>query len=200
MRGNVAGDNIKRLRKDRGLSQEELAARVSEITGKDVSIATISKIEKGQMGVKLDWYEMIAEALGISLHEIIAATPVRLLPIIGQIAAGHWSEAIEDPEGWMPGPADLGGPHAFALRAVGDSMDRIVGEGGYIVVDPDLRDLAVGKVYAVRNVEGETTFKQYSAEPPQLVPCSNNPKHRPIPIGQDPFVVIGRVIWAGSPL
>lgn len=199
MRSNTAGLNIKRLRKERGLTQEQLAARISE----DTSIATISKLEKGQMSMSLDWIQRIASALGVTEHEIIARgdiSRVRLIPIIGLIAAGNWSEAIENPEGYMPAAPDVGGPNCFALRPVGDSMDQLVGEGGCIVVDPDQRDLHDGKAYAVRNAEGDTTFKRYQASPPTLLPCSSNKDHQPIPLGREPFTVIGRVTWAGWPL
>lgn len=198
MQENDAYLNIKRLRKERSLTQEGLAARISE----EVSIATISKLEKGQMALTTEWIDRIAKALGVTRHDVIAsqASPVRFVPIIGLIAAGNWSEAIEQPDGWMPVRPDVGGPNCFALKAVGDSMDQLIGEGGYIVVDPDQQDLFDAKVYAVRNTEGETTFKRYQAQPPTLLPCSGNDSHKPIPLGREPFTVVGRVTWAGWPL
>lgn len=190
------GENIRRLRKDRALTQEDLAARI----GEDTSIATISKLEKGQMKLTHDWIVALADALGVSQHDIIAEPDfsMRVVPVLGLIQAGAWSEAIAEPSGWIPVFGDVGGVNVFALQPVGDSMDKLVREGGYIVVDPDQRDLHDGSHFAVMNAHGETTFKRYLASPPQLVPVSYNGEHQPIPLGREPFVVIGRVTWAGG--
>ncbi len=192
---------IQQLRKERGLTQEELAARIAEDSASrfsgGVHLTSISKIENGKTRLTLDWVGAIARALKVTPHEIIGPASIRFVPWIGQIAAGNWSEAIEHPSGYIPAAADVGGPNCFALQPVGDSMDRIVVEGGWIIVDPDQRDLIDRKLYAVRNAEGETTFKQYQADPPALLPCSSNPAHQPIPLGREPFTVIGRVTWVG---
>jgi SOS-response transcriptional repressor LexA len=74
-------------------------------------------------------------------------------------------------------------------------MDKLVGEDGLIIVDPDQRDLINGKLYCVRNIAGEATFKRYRADPPQLEPMSSNPYHTAIPLGREPFIVIGRVTY-----
>jgi repressor LexA len=196
MESATAGENIRKLRQERGLTQEQLAARVSE----DTSIATISKLETGKMALTVEWISSIAKALLVSPHDIITESehsPVRFVPIIGYIAASNWNEAVTHPQGWMPIPSGFGGPNCFALKPIGDSMNELVNEEGYIVVDPDKRSLVDGKVYAMRNAEGETTFKRYKSHPPSLIPCSTNPEHQPIPIGEEPFSVIGRVIWVG---
>jgi repressor LexA len=198
MSGAVTRNRIRELRKERGLTQEELAARL----GEDTSIATVSRLESGSMGLTHSWIDRIAQAMKISPHEIIA-TPgnqLRMVPVIGHIAAGAWAEAIERPEGWIPALPSVGGPNSFALKPVGDSMDQLADEESYIIVDPDQRELEIGRVYAVRNMEGEATFKRYVADPPRLMPCSNNPAHQPIPIGNEPFVIIGRVTYVSRPL
>ena len=191
-------NRIEQLRKARGLTQEDLAARVSS----DTAISTISRLERGDMALTLEWIHKLARALRISAHDIIAeeSAPVRLVPVIGQIAAGNWSDAVEHPDGWIPATGDVGGPNCFALRPIGDSMNEVVDEGGYLVVDPDQFELVAGKIYAVRNAAGETTFKRYQPEPPALLPCSTNPAHRPILLGREPFTVIGRVTWVGRQL
>lgn len=191
-------NNIRKLREERHLTQADLAALISD----DLSIATISRLEKGRVGLTRDWMKKIADALGVTEHDIIAdeIRPLHFVPIIGYIAAGNWNEAVTHPQGWMPILSGLCGPNSFALKSVGDSMDLIIAEGGYIVVDPDRRQLIDGKSYAVKNGEGETTFKRYKASPPQLLPCSSNPLHEPIDLGAEPFTVIGRVVWAGTEL
>jgi SOS-response transcriptional repressor LexA len=79
-------------------------------------------------------------------------------------------------------------------------MDTICHAGGFIVVDPDQRDLIDKKYYVVTNGDHEATFKQFCADPLSLVPCSTNPLHQPIPLGSEPFRVIGRVVYVGQEL
>lgn len=195
---SAAPNYIRQIRKERGVSQEELAARISD----DATGATISRLESGRMALTLDWMVRIASALQVPVQDLIAegASPVRLVPVIGQISAGNWQEAVNEPIGTVPIPAEAAGPKAFALKPLGDSMDQLVSEEGYVIVDPDQRELIPRKVYAFRNEHGETTFKRYAESPPRLEPCSRNPEHEPMLLGAEPLVVIGRVVLAVQPL
>lgn len=189
-----APNRIRELRKAKGLSQEDVIERMGGI----IQPSALSKLEKSQMGLTLGYMIEIAKALGVP-HEALVREmpPTRILPILGTIAAGDWREMIEDPQGWLPMPADVGGINAFVLYPQGDSMDKVIDDNGFIVVDPDQLDLIDGKYYTVRNADGEATFKQYRSDPPRLEPCSTNPSHTTIAIGREPFTVIGRVVFAG---
>jgi repressor LexA len=188
-------NNIRRLRKERGWTMQELAERVEG----NPHFTTIAKLERNQRGLSVEWAEKLARALGVAVEDVIApagtAGRPRLVPLIGAIAAGSWQEAISDPIGMVYAPA--GGPNVFALRPAGDSMNEVIMPGAYVLVDPDQLDLADGKIYAVRNSAGEATLKMYRADPPRLEPRSTNPAHQPIPIGQEPFTLIGRIVWQG---
>lgn len=171
--------------------------------GEDTSIATVSRLELGRMTLTLPWMERIATALGVSLHEIIASpgSGLRMVPLIGEVAAGEWALAVRDPIGWVPVPDRAVGTRCFALRPKGDSMNLIAGEeDSYVVFDPDQNALEEGKIYAVRNTGGEATFKRYRADPPRLEPMSSNPKHQPIMVGVEPFTIIARAIYVGREL
>lgn len=121
------------------------------------------------------------------------------LPVIGQVQAGNWSEAVQRPAGTMPSLSHNTPRNAFGLDVMGDSMDKIAEEGTRIIVDPDDKSFYPGKYYVVINDRGETTFKQFRADPARLVPCSNNPAHHDIVLGGDEtFTVVGRVIWRAS--
>ena len=100
----------------------------------------------------------------------------------------------------VPVPAEAAGPRAFAVKPLGDSMDKLVSEEGYVVVDPDQRELLDNKVYAFRNEHGESTFKRYRESPGRLEPCSSNPEHQPMRLGVEPLTVIGRVVLAVQPV
>lgn len=190
------GNRIRALRQEAGISQEELGGRMrSELTG-----STVAKLENGRLKLSLEYAQEIGDVLGVSFLEVLGmdAVGVRVVPLVGEIAAGDWRDAVELTDMTQAVPADLRGRNLFALRPKGDSMNKVVGDGGFIVVDPDQTDLIHGKYYAVMNAGGETTFKQFSADPLELRPCSSNPDYRPIPIGVEAFTVIGRIVYAGQ--
>lgn len=195
-RSNIVENRIREVRQRRGMSLEELGAAIG------VSFSTVAKLERSQRTLSLDLLTTIAKALGVTPGELIGGPqvgpPLRTVPIIGKIAAGNWREAIEDPIGHVAVPD--AGPNAFALVPDGDSMDLVAPEGSIIVIDPDMKELAEGRMYAVMNREHETTFKRYRSDPPRLEPCSSNPAHKPIPLLSEPMEMIGRVVWQARPM
>lgn len=195
-----APNRIREWRTKRGLSMEALGGSMpSELTA-----STIAKLETRKMALSADYILEMAGVLQVSPGDLLLdAGGARMLPVVGKIAAGNWREAVEMSEESIPVPEHLYGSNLFVLRPEGDSMDRIVPEGadgGFIVVDPDQRDLIDRKFYVVMNDHGETTFKQFSQNPLALLPCSNNPDCQPIPVGSAPFTVIGRVVYVGQQL
>ena len=192
----AAGNRVREVRLSKSMTLDALAEKVG------VHFTTIAKIERSQRRLSGELLVKISEALGVPPVDLVevapAALPVRNIPIIGRIAAGNWREAVLDPEGYIAIP--LGGPNAFALRPEGDSMNLIAREGSLIVVDPDERDLLDGKLFAVMNGDAETTFKRFRADPPRLEPVSDNPIHKPIALGREPFTVIGRIVGHFAPL
>lgn len=198
MNRKYAPNRIRELRKARGITMEQLGADMSP----EITLATVQKLETGQMGLTLDYINDIARVLGVAPQEIIAGVggSARVVPLLGAIAAGNWADEIEITDEYVVAPRDAGGVRTFALRPMGDSMNKLVPEDGYICVDPDDVDLIDGKTYAIRSDMGEATFKRFHASPPRLEPCSTNPSHVTIPLGRVPFTVIGRVTYAFAPL
>jgi SOS-response transcriptional repressor LexA len=160
-----------------------------------------NKVSKSLSGIRR-WQAVEMDALRALLAdpEDIAADAPRSIPIIGSVTAGNWREAIKHPVGRLPLPDPSVPPRAFALKVDGDSMDLHVPDGATIIVDPDDRALFPNRLYVVKNGEGETTFKQFRADPARLVPCSSNPEHKDILIGAEGFEIIARVIWQASRL
>lgn len=198
----IPSNRIFEIRKSKGLTQEQLAEKVGAILGKATHFTTIAKLERSQRKLSSDMLRALSDALEVPPEQIATVTPmtiaVRMVPVIGKIAAGNWREAVRDPDGYIPAPVKSGS--AFALKPDGDSMNLVVGEDAIIIVDPEDLDLMEGRLYAIMNGSGETTFKRYRTNPPRLEPVSSNPMHQPIPIGREPFTVLGRVIWQGSSL
>ena len=123
---------------------------------------------------------------------------VRSIPLIGLASAGVWQEVIEMAEGTKFIPAGLCGKRAFAVTIVGDSMDKLLPEGGWAVVDPDQKHLYAGKVYLIANADEDTTVKRYCGDPGRFEPVSTNEMHKPFFLADVPYRVIGRVVSYGS--
>ncbi|MDF2494541.1 MAG: LexA family transcriptional regulator [Sphingomonas sp.] len=184
----MENETIRRLMKERGYNQADLA----ELLGIDPT--AVSKRLTGKRPFKHNEIIKIESWLGAApTPSALAASAVRTVPIIGRVAAGAYKEAIQQPLGHLPVPADAP-KNAIALRVDGDSMDLEIDDGGTVVVDLDDRALFPGKLYVIINEDGETTFKQFEADPARLEPRSTNPAHKPIVMGDgQAFTVFGRV-------
>lgn len=190
--------NLKRFRERAQLNQAQLAERVG------VQQATVQRWEAGNREPKHADLEKLALALGVTVAQLFGgdiadaipddAEVVVSVPVIGAVQAGNWRGAVQQASGYVDVPKSDAPKGSFALRVSGDSMDLHVMPDTMIVVNPNDTALFPGKLYVVLNEEGETTFKQYLDNPARLVPCSSNPEHREIPLGQGGFRVIGRVV------
>lgn len=186
-------NRIRQIRADKGLSTTQLGKLVG------TSHATISRLETGEMQLTEQWAARIASALGVHLTEIFGEiVPARTsgLPVLGEVAAGVWRE-VEVVDETKDCPLPIGNdplyPNVkqFALRVVGESMNRVVHDGGYIVCvswadlgrQPRENDLVV--VERRRDGLVETTVKRIRSIDSQvhLVPDSDDQRwQKPIPL------------------
>ena len=179
--------------KEGGISQ----ARLAQVIGL-TSQSAMSNILKNKRRVTADEAARIYAFLGIASPR----TPpeIRTVPIIGITNAGAWREAIAMPIGVMPIPSRAAGPRSFAIEVSGDSMDKLIEDGGFIVVDPDRKELVPGACYLLQNSEHEATVKMYQRSPSRFEPCSTNTMHQSFMAADEDFAVLGRVVWKGAPL
>lgn len=182
---------IKDRMRERGLTQADVGAQLG---------LTQVQMSKSLSGTRRFTVPEMDRLRHILTDDAPDRAPLRSIPVIGMVVAGNWREAIQQARDVMPAPDPRLPKRAFGLEVVGDSMDLLVEEGGFVVVDPDDRALFPDRYYVILNAEGEATFKQFKADPARLVPCSTNPIHREISIGGEPFEVIGRVVWRSSRL
>lgn len=199
MRGMKA-NGLKVARQRLGLTQSDIAERLG------VSVAQVSRWENGKDNIPSSRLPAIAAAYQSSIGELFdggnddppyvpeGAQPVTPIPLLGDVPAGNWREAVRKTHHFIPAP-EAGIPKsAYALKVVGDSMDKVVRDGATIIIDPTDLDLFDRSYFVVRNRDGETTFKQYLDGPARLVPCSTNPEHKTTLLGSEELTILGRVI------
>lgn len=151
------GTNLKKLRKDRSLSQDELAALLG--TTKQV----ISRYENGRRIPRLSVVSEYARRLGIPLSSLSGEEDTteavgggRRVPILGSAACGEPIYRPSDGTEYVVVDEDV--PCDFALIAQGDSMtgDRIY--SGDIVFIRQQETVADGEIAAVA-LDNELTLK-----------------------------------------
>lgn len=179
------------LRKQRGLTQGELAERMN------VEQPTVQRWEAGKREPSISTLQDIARALGVRPSEffderqVVAIGPE--LFIKGEVAAGVWRAAVEWPEDeWQTftGRADVTADmqHRFGLRLIGDSMDLVYPPGtivecvslfGRAEAEPGKRVVVIRRD---ENDQFEATVKELVERDGELwlIPRSSNPAHAPI--------------------
>lgn len=209
------GENIKRIRTQHDMTQEELG----RIAG--VSAMAVSQWENGRAVPRMGAVQRIADHFGMKNGEVIDGvlpdaslpvpgaipiqpSPVAYLPLLGGIHAG----AAEEPDVYdaadmhqVPAWVAEEHPRAFLLKVEGDCMDRVYPEGCLVAIDPDAEAVS-GCVAAVQIDDTDFLMRRYirTADTLVLSPDSYNPAHRDRVFSgddwDDHFVrVVGRVVW-----
>lgn len=170
-----------------------------------------SVLRNGIAGATLTTVAPIAHVLGLDLRElargrVIACNPrgsVTLVPLVSSIAAGVPEEPIVIDEYYaIPDDVHQLYPQAFLLRVRGQSMNRVLPDGSYALVDPcatvDYQDWP----YAVVVGDAEATVKRVRSlnNGLELLPDSTDSTYRPIVFdygddGAERVSIIGRVVW-----
>lgn len=178
----IFGERLAALMAKRGVSQYTLAAQSG------VPQPTIQRILSGEtQNPKIETLRNLAKVLGAresleEYQEITSSTNTAYdinvepgpnisgtVPLISWVQAGAFCQAPDlfqpgDAEDWVPCIQKLG-PHAYALRVVGDSMTAPYGrsypDGCIIFVDPDYPVTNGCRVIAKVPTTDEATFKCY---------------------------------------
>ena len=179
------GDRIKSLRLQKGLSQEELGAKVG------VKKAAINKYEKGiVVNLKQSMIAKLADALGVSPIYLMGFddeqlpsnampfSPSHKAPIIGSIPAGYPALAFEDIEGYADIPYS-DGENYFFLRVNGESMKNAGIHTGDLVLIRRQKCAEDGQVVAARVDGDEATLKRYKKQGDNVLLLPENPDFEP---------------------
>ncbi|MEE1158644.1 MAG: XRE family transcriptional regulator [Atopobiaceae bacterium] len=205
------GDNIRRLRKEAHMTQEELASAVG------VARSTVTQWERNWSQPRMGKVAKIAEALGTSISDVIYGSALAdyapdqpqtsgnelTIPLftLGKVHAGDFSEEMETTKRIaVPATVLSNHPNAQAALVVGDCMDKVAPEGMAVVYDPMLEPTN-GKVVIVETEDHEAIMRRWyrGGNTLMLVADSHAPYDDIVITGNQPIRVIGTVVWVQSP-
>ncbi len=200
-------DNIKRLRENADMSQEELGSKIGKTR------SAISQYESGKIVPRMGVIEDIASLFGVQKSDIIGESPLSIpgsfypapsryatAPLLGRIHAGDAQEPdILEKEIELPLSVSKSHPNAYFLEVEGDCMDKVYPEGCLILVDPD-REPQNGSIAAVSIDGSDYVMRRLlrTANTMILAPESFNTEHEDIVItaSSDKTVnLAGTVVW-----
>ncbi len=175
------GANIRRIRKERGLSAKEFAARI------DTSPSQITRLEKGQRGLTEIWLNRIARGLDVAINDLLGEPALlNVIPVTYVAGRDQGDEVSRADRTSLKLPED--DRFLKALRygvLVGENHAGGRFAQGSIVICAPLQDIneamALGTHYHVRR-EGKDGFLSLICELDQdpsgslcLVPATDNP-------------------------
>lgn len=127
------------------------------------------------------------------LPEDEAPTNMAFIPLLGAVQAGALSEAVEDPQGYIPVQTDASGQDLFGLRVRGDSMiDAGILPDDVVIVRR--QPTAQNGDIVVALVEEEATVKRLRIEGRRVILQPENPHFEPIVPDPEKLVLLGKVV------
>ncbi len=202
---------IEQIRKDRGMSIEQLSAE----TG--ISESHLKKIGAGYRNPNTLRLQQIATALKCEVRDLFP-TDADINDIPDVIETGSQAPYLGDVNGGTPlmidepleqvqqyklgnsayAPTMIKTPYhvkdGYVLRVVGESINQEILNGYYVLVDPNISDLASldGKFIIIRQ-DGECCCKRYNHTLQLGEPCSDDPSYKPVNLKQPNTDIIGVV-------
>ena len=194
-------DNIKRFRTNRDWTQEQLAEKIG------VTRSTVTQWETGWSKPRMGAVEKLAAVFGVSTSDMVTdrseSSPFVDVPLYGSIAAGTPIE-MNAVDCSYPVPTKMREkyPDAVLLKVEGESMNHVLPNGCYALVDPRQTADCDGAPYAVCVNGYNATIKRVRKlnNGFELVPDSNDPTYEKKTYnynepGTETITVIGRVVY-----
>ena len=182
--------------------------------------SVISAVENGRSSLRLDGLVAAARALDVSSDYLLGLAddptpPARLAPALADAgqdaalvplrdvrAAAGWAAEVESesaigsvafPRRWMRRDG-LEPERCSVIEVVGDSMEPVLADGCWILVDHARRALLAGRVFAAWTGEG-LVVKRAARDAGRWILASDNDRYDPMPMPPEGRVV-GEVRWA----
>lgn len=197
-------------RQKSGLTQKEVSAK----TG--IPLGTIRRWEQGQNDPDLNSLIQLIKLYGVSLDAILEMgiagdnsvncnrnSRMTSVPLLSGITATDSTETINSDETYNI-PTDIYErfPQAFLLKVEDDSMNRVLPNGCYALINPCQEASKSMKAYVVCVNGFDATIKRVKplSNGYELIPDSIDPTYRPQifdfnEIDTQPVSIIGEVVW-----
>lgn len=200
------GNNLKKIRQDNSLTQEELAKKIN------TSRSNIANYENDKNMPSIDILEKLSEIFNCSIDYLLGKSDIKnpdlksklfLIPIVGKVAAGQPIFANENIEGYLPiDPLmyNLISPDGFFfLQIQGESMNKLIKNGSFALIKKQEYAENGDVIVAIVNGDNEATIKKYKQLNEQFVmlePVSEDSSFQPITIDlkSTKFSIIGKVV------
>ena len=200
------GSNLKKIRQNSDLTQEELAKRIN------TSRSNIANYENDKNMPSIDILEKLSEIFNCSIDYLLGKSDIKnpdlkdklfLIPIVGKVAAGKPIFANENIEGYLPiDPLmyNLTSPNGFFfLQIQGESMNKLIKNGSFALIKKQDYAENGDVIVAIVNGDDEATVKRYKQLNEQFImlePVSEDSSFQPITINlkSTKFSIIGKVV------
>lgn len=228
------GEIVKKYRLEHKISMDEFA-RLSGLSKGYISMLEKNENPRTKKAISpsIDTIKQVSEVTGIDFNEIIEMLDDDLELILnkddhhfgqhvipsnkqtsyvaykelkGAIAAGMPLEMFEVPESvQVPVDVDHAFPNAYFLVVRGDSMNKIISEGMYVLINP-CEELNNGEIGVIRVNGTEATLKRFykMGDYIMLQPESTNPEHKSQMYTSkeeiDSISILGKLVWAMTPI
>lgn len=209
----MAGNNIAALRKQRGLSQTDLATQIG------TTLNMLGKLERGDRTLDTVWMEKIANALKVDTRDLIGPAPASDHVPVRSVDAGETATlarldlslpmgpgaSVDDYVEDEPVLFDLGYLRAFSrtpahrlklARGVGDSMSPTILPNDEVLIDTTQNQLLHSdRVYAA-SINGGAAIKRLRPIEGgrRILIISDNKTIEPYPVDAEEVRIWGRVI------
>lgn len=197
---------IAEARKLRNITQAELAEKMR------TTQQTIQRYETNQVNIRMDKMIEMSEILNVSLAyllgmsskpELSEASDMAPVPLLGSISTDTPIEMINVEETYdIPSEIHDKYPQAFLLKVVDDSMNRVLPNGCYALINPYKEAIESMKAYAVCVDDFDATIQRVKplSNGYELIPDSIDPTFRPQifdfnEVDAQSVSIIGEVIW-----
>ncbi len=196
------GNNLKKIRLDNDLTQEELAKKIN------TSRSNIANYENDKNMPSVDMLEKMSKALNCSIDFLLGKNDKQELnkfkyymcPVYGRISAGQPNWAEECIEGRLPIDIELmnivNPEECFFLRVNGESMNKEIQNGAYALIRKT--DSVNDGDIAVVLVNGyDATLKVFNRQGDFILlePMSTDPAFKTQVYGKDTEIkIIGKYI------
>lgn len=187
-------NNIRKIREERGVSQEELANLLG------VKRPVISKYENGVTQLTQNILNKLCDIFDLSADYILGRASAGKLPVLGTIRAGEPTISAENIDEYIDAGAEYTGGYYnyFALEVKGNSMEPAYRQGDIIIVKSQ-SSCDSGKDAVVIVGDDEATLKRYFVAGDTIILQPLNPAYKQMVFTLEeaaklPIKIVGTVV------